>query len=57
MTRNVMVLTCRARTHPPGCAPARVKAPPGPPRPINMLQMKYKPFRNNDDAALAYIQC
>ena len=36
MTRNVVAPTCGTRTHPPGSAPARVKAPPGPPRPKYM---------------------
>ena len=55
MTRNAMVTTRVTRTHPPGDAHLRVKAPPGPPRPVNMLQMKHTFFRNKDVSALAYI--
>ena len=57
MTRNAVVTTRVTRTHPPGDAHLRVKAPPAPPRPINTLQMRHTSFTNNDDAALAYIQC
>ena len=55
MTRTVMIPTRVTRTHPPGGAHLRVKAPPGPPRPVYMLQMKHRPFRNKDVSALAYI--
>lgn len=40
MTRNAMVTTRVTRTHPPGDAHLRVKAPPGPPRPDNASEQK-----------------
>ena len=42
--RNVMIPTRVTRTHPPGDAHLRVKAPPAPPRPVNALQMKATVF-------------
>lgn len=44
MTRNAVVTTRVTRTHPPGDAHLRVKAPPGPPRPEKMLQMETTVF-------------
>ena len=38
MTRNAVVTTRITRTHPPGDAHLRVKAPPAPPRPVRRRQ-------------------
>ena len=46
MTRTVMIPTRVTRTHPPGGAHLRVKAPPGPPRPVNMSKWKQQFFQN-----------
>lgn len=55
MTRNVVTPTCVTRTHPPGDAHLRVKAPPGPPRPDNASKWKQQFFRMENKRDLVNI--